>query len=331
MGIAPWENYLKSLGLAKADERQVLDQWGIGTNRFPQIVPVWRGSERKTEDGKPLGMWGTWAYEPTYAAAFYHPLANAETVAEVEAHPWPDPAHYDFTLYLDHLKKDTHLVRKTNPCWTPVFCTLSSLFGMDRALLNMHENPALIEAALAYIDRFYIAFFQRQLEVCGGHLEVLSVGDDFAEQRQLLMRPEHWRRFFKPLYAKYFAMGKARGLKTWMHACGACREVLPDLIDIGLDIWETVQTHLPGNEPAGLKRDFGRHLVFAGGVNTQQVLWRATPAEVRRHTHDMIRALGKGGGYICGPDHWIQPEVPYENIGAVFEAVAEFRGEGCTL
>jgi len=157
------------------------------------------------------------------------------------------------------------------------------------------------------------------------------VGDDFADNRGLLMRPEQWRRFFKPLWAKWLAMAKARGLRTWMHACGAISAVLPDLVDIGLEVWEAVQTHLPGNEPERLKRDFGRHLTFAGGVDTQHVLSFMPPDEVRRRTREAIRVLGVGGGYLCGPDHWVQPGVPFENVTALFETVREFRGEGCTL
>jgi hypothetical protein len=184
---------------------------------------------------------------------------------------------------------------------------------------------------LAHIDAYYTLYYRKQVEICRGTLEILSFGDDFADNRHLLMPPALWRKWFKPLFAKYFAMGKAACLRTWLHACGAIGEVLPDLVDIGLDVWETVQAHLPGNEPERLKREFGRQLVFVVGIDTQHVLRFATPEEVRRHARERIRVLGKGGGCLSRPDHTIKKGVPFENVTALFDGIREFRGKGCTL
>ena len=333
IAIDNWENYLKSRGIA-GDGRDLLASWGFGTNKFPfdfSLLPAWRGPSRKSKDGRPLGSFGTPIFDEfSYNDYWPRPLARVETVAEVEAFDWPDPAHLDFGPMRKALEAESTQLRMEN-CWQPLFCLVCDMFGMQRALELMYLKPALIEAALAHIDGYYSQYYAREAEVCGGRLDFLAFGDDFADNRSLLMPPELWRKWFKPLFAKYFAFGKGAGMRIWMHACGAIREVLPDLVDIGLDVWETVQAHLPGNEPEGLKRDFGRHLTFAGGVNTQHILWCAKPDEVRRHVRERIRVLGKGGGYLCGPDHVIKPGVPFENITALFETVREFRGEGCTL
>jgi uroporphyrinogen decarboxylase len=213
----------------------------------------------------------------------------------------------------------------------PVFSGLCELFGMEQAMVNLHTNHTVIEAALAHLDDFYTAFCQHVLNSCGDQLEIFGIGDDFAGNRRLLIRPDLWRRLFRPLYAKWLGMAKARGLVTFMHSCGQMTEVLPDLIDIGLDVWQTVQTHLPGQDAALIKAEFGEHLAFVGAIDTTNVLGFATPAEVRAHVRDQIRALGAGGGYVCAPDHTVMEEVPSENVAALYDTIAEFREPGYTL
>ena len=98
-----------------------------------------------------------------------------------------------------------------------------------------------------------------------------------------------------------------------------------DLINIGLDVWETVQAHLPGNEPDALKREYGDHITFFGGISTQTTLPFGTTEDVRREVRDRIRVLGRNGGYICGPDHGIMPDVPLENVLAMYDEARKFK------
>jgi len=98
-----------------------------------------------------------------------------------------------------------------------------------------------------------------------------------------------------------------------------------DLIDIGMDVWETVQAHLPGNEPDVLKGEYGDHITFFGGISTQTTLPFGTTDDVRREVRERIRVLGKNGGYICGPDHGIMPDVPMENVLAMYDEARKFR------
>jgi len=141
---------------------------------------------------------------------------------------------------------------------------------------------------------------------------------------------EHWRRFLKPRYAKLFDIGKRRGKYVWFHSCGDITEVLPDLIDIGMDVWETVQLHTLPMSPRELKKEYGRHVTFFGAVNTQRLPF-AHPDEIRAEVARCIEALGHGGGYICGPDHGIRADVPYENIVALYETARDFRRTGYTM
>ncbi len=268
----------------------------------------------------------------TYTDSKPRPLADAETVADIEAYDWPlaSDSAWDFTGMRKRLQKDnTHA--RMSPSWTPVFSQLCELFGMERAMVNLHVNRPVIEAALAHLDKFYTKFYDHLLDICGDQLEIFGLGDDFADNRGLLLRPDMWRDLFKPLYAKWLGMAKARGLVTLMHCCGVITEVLPDLIDSGLDAWQTVQTHLPGQEAERIKAEYGKHLAFVGAIDTTNILGFASPKEVRKHVRKQIHALGREGGYICAPDHTIMAEVPSENLAAMYEAIAEFRELDYTL
>jgi uroporphyrinogen decarboxylase len=160
-------------------------------------------------------------------------------------------------------------------------------------------------------------------------MQVLCLGDDFATQRGMMFDPELWRRYLKPRFAKLFEIGKSAGKFVWFHSCGDITPVLGDLIDIGMDVWETVQLHALPFSPRELKRRFGRNLAFFGGINTQRLPF-ATPDAVRAEVAECIEVLGRGGGYIVGPDHHVRPEVPPENAVALFDAAAAFRAPGYT-
>ena len=270
--------------------------------------------------------------EGTYTDSVPRPLAGATTVADVDAYAWPSASEsaWDFSGMRERLLAD-EVHARLSPTWMPLFSRLCELFGMEQAMVYLHTNRRVIEAALAHLDEFYTEFYGHMLDTCGDQLELFGIGDDFAGNRRLLIRPDLWRALFKPLYAKWLGMAKARGLVTFMHSCGQITEVLPDLIDSGLDVWQTVQTHLPGQDAERIKAEFGEHLAFVGAIDTTNILGSASPGEVRAHVNKQIRALGEGGGYVCAPDHTIMEEVPSQNVAAMYEAIVEFREPGYTL
>jgi uroporphyrinogen decarboxylase len=268
----------------------------------------------------------------TYTDSIPRPLAHAETIGDVEAYAWPsgEKDAWDWEGMRGRLLADDEHARMS-PSWTPIFSQLCELFGMEQAMVNLYRNPPVIEAALAHLDAFYTAFFANLLDTCGDQLEIFGIGDDFAGNRGLLIRPDLWREMFKPLYAKWLGMARAKGLVTLMHCCGMIMEVLPDLIESGLEAWQTVQTHLPGQDAARIKAEFGEHLAFVGAIDTTNVLGSASPQEVRGHVRAQILALGRGGGYVCAPDHTVMAEVPSKNLAALYETIAGFSYPGYTL
>lgn len=249
-----------------------------------------------------------------------YPLQDATAAADVENHLWPTTDIVDFQELkrrVDGMNSQSEKILSLG--WQPVFCTLIDLFGMENTLILMYENPALIEAAVEHIETFIIEELREAILLCEDEVDFVWLGDDFSSQRGMMLSPEFWRRFLKPTYKKLFSCVKGFDLKVWFHSCGTFPQVLPDLVDMGMDVWETVQVHLEGNDPDVLKRDYGKHLTFFGAINCQKTLPFGTPEDVRHEVRERIRVLGKGGGYICGPDHSIQKNMPAENIFALFD------------
>lgn len=268
-----------------------------------------------------------------------YPLADATSVADIERFTWPDPDEFDYEVVAKVLRtvpedkarsvKAAYSVEEegftreelswARGLWLPLICTLFDLFGLQETLIKIYVEPKLIEAAIAHVETFLLEFSRRLLEATRGLVDIYWLGDDFAMQTGLMISPDHWRRLLKPTYEKIFGLAKSYNVAVWFHSCGTFRPVLPDLIDIGMDVWETVQVHLPGNEPEVLKQEYGQHITFFGAVNTQRTLPHSRPEEVRAEVRERIRVLGRGGGYICGGDHNILPDVPIENVLAMLD------------
>ena len=282
------------------------------------------------DDPFALNEWGT----PSKAGITYggdrpYPLAYADTVAKIESYPWPDPAHYDYHLAAQTARQWAQTYAVRGPSWKPLFCQVCDLFGMEDTLVKMMAQPSLFEAALDQVFNFDMQYVARLLQACGDDLHILCLGDDFASQRGMIISPELWRKYLKPRWAALFEQGKKLGKIIWFHSCGDITPVLPDLLDIGMDVWETVQLHTLPIPPQQLKRDYGEHLTFFGAICTQHLPF-ATPQQVAQDVIHCIETLGKNGGYICGPDHIVEPDVPPANTVALFQTARAFSGSAYT-
>jgi uroporphyrinogen decarboxylase len=294
-----------------------------------------------------LTIWGTKPIAAGYAGYGYSnsrgdfPLAGA-SISDIERFDWPDPEDFDYAVTAEALESVTDHARFVRSVyavqheglsrveaarggghqlpmrvggWLPLICTLFDLFGLEETLINFRAEPKIIEAAVSRLEEFVLGFTRRQLEATKGATDVYWYGDDFATQRGIMISPDLWRKYLLPTYGKIFELAKGYGLKMWFHSCGTFRPVLPDLIDAGMDVWETV----PGNEPEVLKREYGQDIAFYGAINSQQTMPLGTPEDVRAEVRERVRVLGKGGGYICGSDHTILPDVPIENVMAMVD------------
>jgi len=309
------ENQPQVAEFLQIDTRAVLDRLGIDG----RIVSApYLGEVAEPVDGVGFTEWGT-PNTGDYGTARLNPLINVTSISQIERYKWPDATKYDFAGAAQVARTLGDLYSVRGPYWKPLFCRACDLFGMEEAMVRMFFQTQIFEAVLDKVFEQVSEFCELLLSACGDAMPIFCLGDDFATQRGLMISPELWRKFLKDKYARLFEIGKKAGKFVWFHSCGNITEILPDLIDIGMDVWETVQLHTLPMSPQQLKREYGKHITFFGGINTQRLPF-ATPGEVRVEVAECIQVLGEGGGYICGPDHHIKPDVSPENTVALFDA-----------
>lgn len=191
-----------------------------------------------------------------------------------------------------------------------------TLRGMENLLMDMLLHPAFVEALLDRILAYNLQVIDQMVQ---HPVDCIYFGDDWGQQTGLIMGPRHWRRYIKPRLAQMYARAKAAGKFVMQHSCGAIQELFPDLIEIGLDVFNTFQPEVMDVD--WCKREYGQHLTFYGGISTQQALPYMDVATLQSHIREMIARLGREGGYIVAPTHAIPRDVPVENIVAFIETV----------
>ncbi len=266
-------------------------------------------------------VWGSEDnWDAGYNSAKGFPLGEAKSAQDIEKYEWPSENNANFDEISKRIRAlDPGCARIVSIGFSAVFCTMCDLFGMEQAMANLYLNPALIEASIEKFLGFMLPVMKRVLERDAQNLDFFWMGDDFSTQRGIMIAPNQWRKFFKPVYLKMFELIKSYGVMVWFHSCGSFAPVIGELVDGGMDVWETVQAHLEGNEPEVLKKKYGNNLSFFGAINCQRTLPFGTPEEVRREVRERFRILGKGGGYIVGPDHSLQKNMPPQNVEALFD------------
>ena len=197
---------------------------------------------------------------------------------------------------------------------------------MDNFLMDLRSDPVEVERLLDALLERQLNQLARICDAVGDLADIIRFGDDLGMDSGPLMAPATYRRLIKPRHAQLCAMvhGRTRA-HTMLHSCGSIYHLMPDLIDAGFEILNPVQISSRNMEPARLKREFGNEVTFwGGGCDTRWVLNRGTPAEVRTHVLENLEVFAPGGGYVFNPVHNILPDVPPENILAMFEAVEAF-------
>lgn len=189
-----------------------------------------------------------------------------------------------------------------------------SLCGMENTLADMLCCPKELEQLLEDITQRNLRILDIALEY---EVDGIYFGDDWGQQKGLIMGPEHWRHFIKPCMKRLYGRVKQAGKFVLQHSCGDIQEIFPDLIDIGLDCYQTFQPEIYNIEK--VKREFGGDLTFWGGISTQQLLPKATPEVVRSETIRIMNIMRRNGGYIAAPTHSVPSDVPPENIEAMLD------------
>jgi uroporphyrinogen decarboxylase len=201
------------------------------------------------------------------------------------------------------------------------------LCRMDQFLFDLAADRPKAEALLDRLVEIHIANLEKFLPAVDGYAQIIQMGDDLGTQLASEISPRLYREVFKPRHRLIYETVKKRSsLHLFLHSCGAIADLLPDLIDIGVEIINPVQTSARGMDPARLKREFGKDLAFwGGGCDTQRVLPEGSPAEVEANVRERIATFAPGGGFIFTQVHNIMPHVPPQNVVAMYDAVKKYR------
>ncbi len=299
----------RDLGLVENHYR-LIDEWGMG----------W---QMPRENGH-------------YYDLYLSPLARAETVADIEAYPWPDPL--DPARFVGMKEAAHHVIHNEQRAF--VLERMSSgmwehamwMTGYEKFFIDMIANKPLVHAIMSKILEIKMQYWEKAMETIGEHeFLVISCADDLGHQRGLLVSLEMYKEMIWPYHKRLFEFikSKAKGKAyIFFHNDGAIYETIPLLIEAGVDILNPWQVSPAGmDDTAKFKREYGRELtIWGGSCDTQRILPFGTPQEVRDETRRRIEDLAPGGGFIFAPIHIIQSEVPPENIVAWWETLQEYGG-----
>lgn len=257
------------------------------------------------------------------------PLGNAENAADVEkfAH-WPDPDMFDYRVIenqCDAILKKNRVVVFMGDRLNRVAQLKPAMYlrGTENIFMDLALRPEIAGAIFKKIRAFYLVYLERILRAARGKIDIVLTGDDFGAQNGLLVSVLMWREFIKPGFAEYIGVIKRHNAIAMHHTCGAVADIIPDMIESGLDILQSIQPEAAGMALAGLKKKFGRNLCFQGGISIQKTMPYGTAQEVKAEVRRIAGIIKPDGGYIFCTSHNLQADTPVRNIIALMEAYQE--------
>jgi len=317
-------------------DEAILRRFDVDARPLLLGTPLGRPDRKISEDAL-LDEWGvTWT---RHGGSHYinsdGPFCRLEdpTRQDLEKFDWPDPADRGrFEGLRDRARK---LHEETDYA---VILTLSNgpvhqcqyVRGYATWLEDLLLRPVFAEALIERVSDILLEIANRALEEAGAYVDIVMYGDDIATQNATLFRPDLYRRMIKPRHKALADAIKRHGKPLLYHSCGSVYSLIRDLIEVGIDALNPVQVSAADMDTESLKREYGRELTFWGAVDTHRVLPLGTPAEVRAEVKRRIDHLHGNGGYVLCAVHNLQPEVPPENIVAMYEAALEY-GERVTV
>jgi uroporphyrinogen decarboxylase len=285
-----------------------------------------------------IDRWGSKLHMPKTRGFYFDWLdfpIKESTMAALDAYAWPypDPAEVNAQLgqQAKHLYENSeYALVGSAVIGGGIFEQPARVMGLQNFLMALLSEPAFADRLMETITDIYIESCNNYLDHVGPYIQVFTYWDDVAGQNGWMIRPELYRKMVKPKQKRLVdAIKKKTEAKLFYHSCGATRDLIPDLIDIGFDILNPVQVSAKGMDTKALKAQFGRDIVFwGGGVDTQHVLPFGKPQEVVEEVKRRIDDLAPGGGFVFAAVHNIQSLVPPENIVAAFDTALNYGRYG---
>ena len=306
-------------------DEKLLQRYGVD---FRWIAPHWVGVTEVDAD-KYRDMWGiVWQHMLDAYGVCHSPLQTA-TLADLDRYPWPDP--YDARLFdglaerAKTLYETTDYVLVADSIKGGILTKALQIRGYEQMFADLIDNMPFAEALLDKLLWLYKEMWSGFLKAVGPYVQMVYFTDDIGGQSSMMISPETFRRVLKPrLKALIDHIKGLADVKFMYHTDGTVTPVIEDIIEMGVDILNPIQTSALGMDTAVLKELYRGRLCFHGAIDVQQMLPFSTPEGVRYDVAKRIHDLGRGGGYILAPCHNIGSDVPPANIEAMFAAAREY-------
>jgi uroporphyrinogen decarboxylase len=310
-----WQRLERDLGVGSQDAvRQRLD---VDVRYISPVYPP-----DVVANGVKQNMWGErWMMANTpWGMNWEHvegALAKVTSLAEIEAFPWPSCDNVDYSGLARQCDRYAgYAIAYGN---ADIFERPALVRGWENFLCDASLNPDWVDFITKKFLDFFVEDFNRCLEATGGRIDIFWALTDLGTQSGLLQSRKMFQRFIAPPIRTLAEQSHRHGVKFMFHSCGSVRELIPDLIELGVNILNPIQPAAAGMEPEGLKSDFGDKLCFHGGIDIQYLLPLEPAETVRTETKRRAKILGNGGGYILAPSHNLQQDIPTENVLAMYD------------
>lgn len=311
---------LAHFGLTEYD--QLLERLHVDF-RWP--MPLYKGMNTVDEEGHSVNIWGVKRGGDFYGGALNHPLADAKTVDDIENYNWPNPDDFDYSnigpLCAKYQEQGYCILGGS---WAPTMAECTELVGDENFYVMLYENQEMAKALIGKVEGFYFEQHRRIFEAANGKIDVAFMGDDYGTQTDLIMSIPMLREFFGPGRKALIQLAADYGCPSMLHSCGSVRKMIPELLDWGFAALNPIQPRATGMDPYEIKAEFGEKMVLHGSICTQYTLPAGTKNEVIAEVKERIDKMAPGGGFCVAPSQWLLPDIPIENIIAMYDFAFEY-------
>ncbi len=333
-----WQTLIELLGADNYSDGETL-------GGFTTYFPKYRGPDFETVfEINRFNIWGIKPVEIDSGSEINivfskkPPLYDKDDIKDINKYNFPKLEWFDFNIYknnseqviyksedeqqeikLKDFKKSEEYFLCAS-CMNSLFMVTIYLRGMDKLFMDLSLNEKYAETLISKIGEFMLEFNIRNLKSIGNYIDMYGIWDDFADQDNLMISPEMWRKYYKPWDKRLIEEAKKYNILVCFHVCGNCSEIIPDLIEMGVDILDPVQVSAKNMELENLKKRFGKDLCFHGGLDSQKFLKQSDPNKIRKKVREINNLFASDGGIILGPSHYLTPDVPIDNILAIYKA-----------
>jgi len=331
LGVTSETQFIYKRSQVARPAEEILERFSVDTRRVIPKTARYEVGARDLTDETYVDEWGV-VYRLAgsgFPMPISHPFADKTSPADIKHYPWPDPddpirlAGVSQSAAALHAHTDYAVIMQVP---SRVFSFGEALCGMEKWLMDLATEPRFAGALLEKGLDLQLRMTANLLSAAGDNVDIVACADDFAGQEALLISPEMYRRLIKPRQKRLFdAIRSHSKARLWMHISGSAYDLLPDFIEMGLDILNPVHVSAAGMaDTRQLKREFGKDIAFWGAIDTQRVLAFGTPADVCQEVRRRIDDLAPGGGYVVSSIQNIPPGTPPENICAMFNTALEY-------